>query len=137
MTNPKPLDLDALQALCDAALREHPRLMERSTCGEWSFKDMRGSLAFVQCENVARFWAACLEQVPALIAHAQKLETDVATMVGVHKANQDDASFLRYRVRELEAEVKRLRHEAEMTCLDPRPDCGCAGCKYADEVNGA
>lgn len=35
------------------------------------------------------------------------------------------------RVKELEAENARLREQLEMSCIEPDPDCQCAGCLLA------
>lgn len=37
-------------------------------------------------------------------------------------------------VTRLREENAELRRSAEMACVDPRPDCGCSGCTFADEV---
>ena len=36
----------------------------------------------------------------------------------------------------LRLRIAELERDAEMACLDPRPDCGCAGCLRADKLNG-
>lgn len=65
------------------------------------------------------------KRIAELEAQVKSLEDHSDDLVGLYEA----------RIAELEAERDEWRTSASMACEDPSPHCGCAGCRFAEQLH--